>query len=295
MEFIIYYFDIYVHSISHGLFAESIFSIFVIVMGSVFSYILKKLVSKEKHISHSKKEFFEIILMFPFVLANIIGYEYWGYFKTVYTNEVPSEEELFEMRIKIVYVSVLISIIEPILKLLWTLVKRHIRSRSAHDHESIPIPPSIELSEKYMDITIILCVGIMGAPSCPGVLLITLLGILLNFWIFKYLVVYVARVEVIKDDMFVIFFLKMLVMSNIWFCVGAYFNARKLLAEHVEPELYMFIIFGIYGTEIVAILVFFFFHLERCFQIEDPLYKDIKERLHSGIVDPYGLVLEKFH
>lgn len=295
MEFIIYSFNIYVHSISHSLFGESIFSIFVIVMGSVFSYILKKLVSKEKHISHSKKEFFEIMLMFPFVLANIIGYEYWGYFKTVYTNEVPSEEELFEMRIKIVYVSVLISIIEPILKMFWTLVKRHIRNISAHNHENIPIPPSIELSEKYMDITIILCVGIMGAPSCPGVLIITLLGILLNFWIFKFLIVYVARVEVIKDDMFVVFFLKMLVMSNIWFCVGAYFNARKLLSEHVESEFYMFIIFGLYGTEIVTILVFFFFHLESCFKIEDPLYKNIKQQLHPGIDDPYGLVIKHFN
>lgn len=293
MELIIYGFNIFVHyAIGIGLVAESVFSILVIVIGSVFSYILKKLVSKEKHISHSKKEFFEIMLMFPFVLANIIGYEYWGYFKSAYTKEPPSEEELFEMRVKIIYVSVLISLIEPILKMCWTLVKRHIRNLSAHDLESVPIPPSIELSEKYMDITIILCVGIMGAPTCPGVLIITLLGIFLNLWIYKYLVVHVARVEVIKDDRFVIFFLKMVVMSNIWFCVGAYFNARKLLSEHAELETEMFIIFGLYATEIVTILVFFFCRLEECFRIDDPLFKDIKEMLHPNT---YGLVMEQIN
>lgn len=292
MEVFIYWFFKLLHSISHNFYVESIFSMFVIIVGAVFSYGLRKLVSKEKHISQSKKEFFAILLIFPFVLANIVVYEYGGYFQTIYSNNVPSDEELLETKTKIVYISTVISIIEPILKLIWTLVKRHIRNSSTSESNSIPSLPSIELSERYMDAAIILCVGIIGAPSCPGVLVITLIGLFLNFWIFKYLMVYVAKVEVIKDDMFVIFFLKIMVMSHICFCVGAYYNSRKILSEHLEAEIKMYAIFIVYGAEILIIMIFFFFHLERLFKINDKHYNVVKEQFYRDIEDPYDLQTE---
>ena len=85
------------------------------------------------------------------------------------------------------------------------------------------------------------------------------------YWTFKYLVIYKCRVEPAKDEEFVLFFLRMLTVSSIFFSLGSYYNARKLQSGNMREDWKVYIIFSIYAFEILIVLAFWIFRLDRHF------------------------------
>lgn len=166
-------------------------------------------------------------------------------------------------------VSILVSILEPLIKFLIIFINNWCKKVSSRTHnfqeDNDFTPANIELSEKYFDMTVLFFIGIIGAPFCPLVLFLTLVGLIIMYWTFKYLVIYKCRVEPAKDEEFVLFFLRMLTVSSIFFSLGSYYNARKLQSGNMREDWKVYIIFSIYAFEILIVLAFWIFRLDRHF------------------------------
>lgn len=229
---------------------EVLVGMLIFAINRILFWTIQKLVLMEKHKFSSFSEKRMIILSFSFFLVNMILYELFEYFDFVFdasildideNNYDEHEMEVFEVLIhKIYFVSVFLSLIEPILKFFFNYkyfiqlyrrynVKKYPDHYSQEEAHEIFSGLEFELSEYFADFILIFSIGLLGAPFYPPSFLIVLAGLILQFWLFKINLLYRCKVEGELCKKLIPVFLKLINLSPLFYILGVYFNARKLL------------------------------------------------------------------
>lgn len=251
--------------------------IIILLLNRILFWTIQKLVSMEKHKSLSRTEKRMICMSFTFFFVNIIVYELLGYLNFVFDeklfeidlSEIEDEEEfeIFESVIhKIFFVSIFLSLIEPILKFIFNYkhyvkvykrhqVKKHPNLYCQKEAHEIFEGLEFELSEYYADFILIFVLGVLGAPFYPLSFLIATVGLILQYWLFKMNLIYFCKAEGDLCKKLINIFLKVINISPIFYILGVYFNAVKLLVGEYETS-YNFNAYQIfYIIEIVLIAI----------------------------------------
>jgi len=265
---------------------EFLVGLIILSINRVLTWIIKKLVSYEKHKSTATNEKMMIIVSFTFIIVNIVLYEMLDYIKMMLNIEELNfdiddyidgnvELEDFHKTIhKILFVSIFLSIIEPILKFLFDyrffmkLYKRRSILKNPHlycqkeAHEAF-LGVEFELAEYFSDFILVFLLGILGAPFYPLSFLIVFAGLIVQFWLFKINLLYRCKVEGELCRELMPIFLRILNLCPVFYIAGAYLNAQKLVEGQYRSQYDMQSYFIVFLVEACLVVLLSCLNLEK--------------------------------
>ena len=273
--------------------------ILILFINRILMHIIQKLVSHERHKSSSTNEKMMILVSFSFIIVNILLYEMLDYIKMMLnigildsdTEDAETDEELedFHKTIdKILFVSIFLSIIEPIIKFLFdykVFIKMFQRRKILKNpnlycqkeaHEAFE-GVEFELAEYYSDFILVFLLGILGAPFFPLSFLIAVAGLIVQFWLFKFNLLYKCQVEGELCRELMPIFLRIINLSPIFFVAGTYLNAQKLVKGEYRTEKDMQSYFIAFLVEICVVFAIFCLDLEHFVKRRKEEKKDFEE------------------